>query len=378
MQGLALVFVSLMSSVALFLIASGCVPTQKIAKVPELKYIITKDNQPDIRAIDGPFEVSTDNCGNQVSTLGNFSQSQQFTTDFELDASQGISEQLGGEIAAKDTLSAEVERSLGIQLGVAKTAEENRQVIVPADAKTVIRLQWEQIWTQGTIHIERADGTQVGEVPFSVLDSVRLIQLSEEALPCPGTLTAPTDTPSPAPLPTPTDTASPHTPIYTPSPTPLPTAAHVPSATRPSTSASMVAPAPKPVEYDGMHFVWEWAGQNAVSNENWYFDVKFYTNIFSELPYDALVVEPASAQYVERKWQYSFEGTLYFQCGSFWTVQIAKRNPDGSFAGFLSPESERLPTKQGCGASDKENIDLRLVGGRQALSSPAAATLLGK
>jgi hypothetical protein len=103
------------------------------------------------------------------------------------------------------------------------------------------------------------------------------------------------------------------------------------------------------IEYDQVYFVWEWEGEDAVSQETWYFDIKFYDNIFSEQRYDSLRAKPSNTQYVDGRWKFHFEGTIDFRCGSFWTVQIAKGNPDeDSSEVFLSPESDRLPTNQGC------------------------------
>ncbi len=51
----------------------------------------------------------------------------------------------------------------------------------------IATLQWEEIWSKGTISVTRADGTLLGEVPFLALTQLRLNLLKNEASPdrCP-------------------------------------------------------------------------------------------------------------------------------------------------------------------------------------------------
>jgi hypothetical protein len=104
------------------------------------------------------------------------------------------------------------------------------------------------------------------------------------------------------------------------------------------------------VDYDGLNFLWEWDGLELLAEKDWYFDIKIFYNQFAENPYDVLVAEPQSAGHNEGVW--SFGGRPNFECGSYWAAQIAARNPDGSYAGPLSPESNRLPVKFGCAGGD--------------------------
>jgi hypothetical protein len=106
-------------------------------------------------------------------------------------------------------------------------------------------------------------------------------------------------------------------------------------------------PAPNAIAYDGSGFNWEWGGLAMIPDPNWYFDIKVYANRDEAFPY---AVEIPNFDELERSgpnhWRYG--KSTDFRCGSEWSVQIARRNPDGSFAGFISPESQRLPTNQGC------------------------------
>ncbi len=106
-------------------------------------------------------------------------------------------------------------------------------------------------------------------------------------------------------------------------------------------------PAPNAIEYDGSGFVWEWGGLAMMPDPNWYFDIKVYASSAEAFPY---AVKIPNFEELERsgpnRWRYV--KSTDFRCGSEWSVQIARRNPDGSFAGFASPESQRLPTSQGC------------------------------
>jgi len=127
--------------------------------------------------------------------------------------------------------------------------------------------------------------------------------------------------------------------------TPTQTSTPVPVVSTP-TPEPIEVPAPELVEYDGLDFFWEWDGLNMMGDGGWYFDIKIFYDAFAEHPYDVLVAEPQSTGYQDGVWSYG--GTSDFECGSHWAVQIAALNQDGSYAGPLSPESNRLPVKYGC------------------------------
>lgn len=160
---------------------------------------------------------------------------------------------------------------------------------------------------------------------------------------------SPTDTPPPTTSPTPTPTVQPSstpTAISTslPSPTPVILVVTATPVVTVSSAASSQPPlavaAPTLVEHDGQVFRWKWVGAESLGNADWYFDIKLYEGAFAATPYDVLVAEQRQTIHENNEWR--FEGTSNFRCDSYWAVQIANRNPDGAYAGPLSPESNRL------------------------------------
>lgn len=158
--------------------------------------------------------------------------------------------------------------------------------------------------------------------------------------------TSPTPT---LPGPTSTPTSAPRS---EPTPTFPPTSTPAPIQPAPSPTPVEVL-APKLVEFDGLTYFWEWEGESVMGNENWYFDIKIFDNVSAEYPYLTLVARPGDTNYSNGVW--SFGNTLNLQCG-YWVVQIARLNPDGSYGGPLSPESDRLPVGLGC-KDDKKPSD---------------------
>lgn len=99
-------------------------------------------------------------------------------------------------------------------------------------------------------------------------------------------------------------------------------------------------PAPKLIEHNGLQFIWEWEGKDKIGDQDWYFDIKIYHSFDAPIPYETLVAGPESTQYLNGKWYSDLKSN--FQGCSYWAVQIAKRDDSGSFAGHISPESDRL------------------------------------
>lgn len=100
-------------------------------------------------------------------------------------------------------------------------------------------------------------------------------------------------------------------------------------------------PTPRPIEYNGLQFVWEWAGAiDQMEAIDWYFDIKIFQSPNATDPYETLVVEPEAPQYLNEKW-YSDQAPNFRGC-SYWAIQIAKRDEAGKFERHISPESERL------------------------------------
>jgi hypothetical protein len=112
--------------------------------------------------------------------------------------------------------------------------------------------------------------------------------------------------------------------------------------------ASLELPAPQLVDYNGTSFSWKWEGESQVGSLDWYFDIKIFKGLSAPDPYDVLVAEPEQTRYANGLW--SFDGTPNFQCGSSWAVQIAQHRSDGSYAGPLSAESNRLLVGPACGS----------------------------
>ncbi|MCB0070439.1 MAG: hypothetical protein KDE20_03235 [Caldilineaceae bacterium] len=138
-----------------------------------------------------------------------------------------------------------------------------------------------------------------------------------------------------------------------PAPTATPTFSPTPRASASATPTPRAAasggsvPAPVALTYGNKNFSWRWSGLDAIpAGVDWYFDVKIFNNEFSEFPYDVKVAELADMERKGDEWFYL--KTTDFRCGSYWAVQIAQRNADGSYAGPLSPESNRIPTNRGC------------------------------
>ena len=130
------------------------------------------------------------------------------------------------------------------------------------------------------------------------------------------------------------------------SPTPRASASATPTPPRAASTTGNV-PAPVALTYGNKNFSWRWDGLDAIpAGVDWYFDVKIFNNEFSEFPYDVKVAELADMERKGDEWFYL--KSTDFRCGSYWAVQIAQRNADGSYAGPLSPESNRIPTNRGC------------------------------
>jgi serine/threonine-protein kinase len=193
-----------------------------------------------------------------------------------------------------------------------------------------------------------AEVTDLGNVP--------IIAILTPTSPAPETSTpiaTPTLTPTsapPSPTATVTDIAQP-TVTAQPTPTftivPPPTNTPAPAATPTSGLTAVELLTPQLVGYNGASFSWKWEGQSGIKQVDWYFDIKIFKGAALE-PYNVLVAEPEQTRYSDGLW--SFDGTPDFQCGSYWVVQIAKRHPDGTYAGSLSAESDRLPIGSACGS----------------------------
>ncbi len=156
-----------------------------------------------------------------------------------------------------------------------------------------------------------------------------------------------TMTSAPRPTPRTPEPRSTGQPVEEPSPDPRSTAEPVEEPSSPAVGAGTL-PAPVAIGFHHPFFRWEWKWMAMMEDfDDWYFDVKIFENEFLEYPYDVKVAEVDSlVEESPNVWR--FDNPTDFRCGSFWAVQVALRNLDGSYAGPLSPESNRLPSGQGC------------------------------
>ena len=221
-------------------------PASPVAQATDFAYIVSLDDKPDISVSGNEFEITTNNCGSRVSTLQSFSRSRQFQVTFAAEFSESLRGQLGGDIiVAGAEIEAEVGLALGVQVGSSETVQTERQIETPADSITIVKLRWEEIWQTGSVRIQYDDGDKIGDLPFRILTTINLSQVSVQDLPC-GTLsssgtesvsTLPTNeierattfptvpaslVPVESPMPEPTNTLAPP-------PTPLPTATPAPT-----------------------------------------------------------------------------------------------------------------------------------------------------
>ena len=165
-------------------------PASPVAQATDFAYIVSLDDKPDISVSGNEFEITTNNCGSRVSTLQSFSRSRQFQVTFAAEFSESLRGQLGGDIiVAGAEIEAEVGLALGVQVGSSETVQTERQIETPADSITIVKLRWEEIWQTGSVRIQYDDGDKIGDLPFRILTTINLSQVSVQDLPC-GTLSS--------------------------------------------------------------------------------------------------------------------------------------------------------------------------------------------
>lgn len=224
--------------VILIVVASACTsgtppgeePTA-VTQKSDLDYLVTVDDDNDVKVSGGVFEVSTNNCGSRVSAFESYTRSREFDVTLNAEISETLQGQLGGDLlVAEGEIGAAIGAKLGVQIGSKESVQTQRQIETPADSITTATLQWEEIWQTGNITLNRADSTKLGDVPFRVLTTMRLSQIGIQDIPC-GTLVVqepesnslgsinetdskevppkPTNTPSPTSTPRPRPTNTP-------------------------------------------------------------------------------------------------------------------------------------------------------------------------
>jgi len=225
-----------------------------IAEHRDLKYFVKTDDSVSIAVAGNEFEITTNNCGSRVSAIERISRSRQFNVILDVQFSNAIRGQLGGDIiVAGAEIEAEIGASLGLQIGSTETASTERQIETPADNIKNVTLQWEEVWQTGQVFIDRADGSRIGGVPFRILTTMRLSQKRVEELACnssappqstPIALTPDTPSPTNTPNPTFTPTPAPQPPTSTPilpTSTPLPPTLTNTPVPRPPTATPTVS-----------------------------------------------------------------------------------------------------------------------------------------
>jgi hypothetical protein len=85
---------------------------------------------------------------------------------------------------------------------------------------------------------------------------------------------------------------------------------------------------------------WCWDGQPQLADLDWYFDVQVRYDNGPVI--NTLVINPTDATHSEGVWSVEI-GTVHWElCEWVWNVQIAVRDRDGNFSGWISePSAER-------------------------------------
>lgn len=176
-----IVFVSL-------LILSACGNPPANTQVPKvetnLQFTVRQESQL-IESVGAPYEISVDNCNGARDSEKIEERSKKYLTELNLEVSNKVAAEVGGNIeVAKVMVSDEIGLALGIRIGTETEARSSVKIVTPAGQKTVAHLQWEEVWTSGTVAVSRPDGTYVDVLPFSVLNSLTLEQLDSQTINC--------------------------------------------------------------------------------------------------------------------------------------------------------------------------------------------------
>lgn len=181
--------------IALAAILAGChpAPTPSPAPTPttgEQPYHIQvemNEGEPAMEFLGPSFSIFTDNCGAATTTTEVFTRSLSFTTEASLTITEDVRASVGGGIpgALQADLQAGLEHQLGVRIGAAETQTAERTIITPPNSSSRTTLQWQELWTLGTIHILTPDGELLGDVPFRLLATLHLAQIGVEIDSCP-------------------------------------------------------------------------------------------------------------------------------------------------------------------------------------------------
>jgi|GEM_PF-4762972 outer membrane murein-binding lipoprotein Lpp len=170
------------------LFLSGCanppVNTQAPKVNTNLQFSVKQEKQ-ETKTAGAPYEITVDNCNGARDSEKTEERSKTYLTELNLEVSNKVAAEIGGNVeVAKVMLSDEIGLALGIRIGTQTESKSSVKIVTPAGQKTIAHLQWEEVWTSGTVAISRPDGSYVDVLPFSVLNSLTLEQLDTQTVNC--------------------------------------------------------------------------------------------------------------------------------------------------------------------------------------------------
>jgi len=170
------------------LILSGCTTppaNTQVSKVEtDLQFSVKQESQL-TKSVGAPYEITVDNCKGARDSEKIEERSKTYLTELNLEVSNVVAAEIGVNVeVAKVMLSDEIGLALGTRIGTSTEAKSSVKFVTPAGQRTVAHLQWEEVWTAGTIAISRPDGTYIDVLPFSVLNSLTLDQLDTQTINC--------------------------------------------------------------------------------------------------------------------------------------------------------------------------------------------------
>ena len=177
-----------MALVTLLLLAS-CAPTVTPTPVSsdtrgEFQYQVAREGfTTQLSGI--PYEIVADNCNGARDSRKTEERSQAYVVELNVEVSNKIAAEVGGNVeVAKVMLRDEIGLALGVKIGSQAQAKSTVEIVTPPGAKTATTVQWKETWVKGNIAIQRPDGSYVGVLPFTVLNSLTLDQQGSRTVNC--------------------------------------------------------------------------------------------------------------------------------------------------------------------------------------------------
>ena len=182
---------------------AGCTPppavsTPTTALMPETAYAIQVEldqGEAALEVLGPPFTIRNDNCGGETDSTEVFAHERSFQVEVSLNISEEVRGSVGGGVpgALQASLEAGLETQIGIRNGSVETATVERHITVPPNSIVETTLQWQEVWTVGTIHLLNAEGELLWDVPFDVMSTLHLAQLGVDTQRCTPAPTSPPD-----------------------------------------------------------------------------------------------------------------------------------------------------------------------------------------